>query len=432
MSLTSPDLIQTPLPSSYAAERAILAAVLIDNSTLWQARAALRAEWFHAEAHRLIFRALCHLADAGQALDAITVPDELRRRGELERVGGVSYLSGMIDGGLRLDNLEHYARLVKDKAVLRALVAFGNGTQQDALSGETDAAEALVRAQDRLARISSAALGEADDSAAAIADEFHAEFSNPDAPRGIHTGFAELDRLTGGFWPSDLWYLAAYTSTGKTSLAAAIALGVAASGVPVDFLSYEMSPKRVLARFISSGWRIDLGRLRHGRLLPDEYERYCDARDWLAAAPLRIVNAAGKTTADLRARAHRLKAEGKLGLTITDYIGLIPSRGRHSSRATEVAAISRELKQIAGEVDAPNLVLVQINREGAKAEGKPQLWWLRDSGGQENDADLVAFLVRDKDSSAGALHIEKQRDGALGEIPLHFEHAFARYTEGYQ
>jgi replicative DNA helicase len=426
--LPVPDPTESPIPSSIDAERAVLGAILLTPALFASARERLRREWFYVTAHQRIWASITRLSEQPGTLDILLVAEDLKRHGDFEAVGGFSYLASLADGIPKLEHVGHYADIIRDRAALRACLKLANDLAEKALSGETSGpalATTFARKLDRIASYAETTEPE-------TAREISAELLETPSERssGVKTGFATLDRLTLGLQPGDLWYLAAFTSVGKTALALRIAFNAAWEGRRVDILSLEMTTKQTLQRLISLGFGIDLLRLRSGLMFPEEYKSFTEAQEWLEQAPIRIVNAAGKSSSELRARLQRRRAEGDVDLCIVDYIGIIAGAGRRiENRAQEVAAISRDLKLAASETGIPVLALAQINREGARSSSRPHLTWLKDSGGQENDADAVMFLQREPEETSATLWLSKQRNGPTGEIALHWMAEYGRYDE---
>ena len=415
------------LPSAPDAERAILAALMLSPVLVAQVVHLVRPEWFASERHRPIYRAIHDLAVDGCTTDPVLVIERLRDRDELDKAGGAAFITELLDSMPRVESVDAYCRVVRDKAQLRALMAAGSRQISDATGGDVEPSVAIADAIERLQRIASGGAVDEDDGAAVAAGKLAAQLNDSRLAEGAQTGFPTLDRFTNGIRRKQQWILAAYSSVGKSAFAGSIALQAARCGRWVDVLTFEMSAEEYASRLISLGWQIDLLRLTRGRLYREEYEIWAAARAEFERLPLRICEASGRSTRDIRARANRFRARGELDLLVVDYMGLVEPANSKATETESVRRIARDLKIIAGEANCGLLTLHQINREGAKSGGEPQLWWLRNAG--EADADVVLFLTRDDGADAGRCWLKKQRNGPTGDFPLQFDGAFARYYE---
>ena len=439
---TAPTL-ERPLPNNLDAERSVLGAVILDNNALNTALETLRAEDFFLDQHRRVFNQMIGLAETQQAIDLITLTEELNRRGDLEAAGGAPYLASLADGMPRVSNVEHYARIVKEKAMLRNLIHATHNIQQRAFEAE-DAADAI--------------LDNAESSIFAIAEDRVKEglipikeivtrnferlekiFREGKNITGVPTGYVELDKLTSGFQPSELLILAARPSQGKTALALNLAenIGIRA-GLPVAMFSLEMSKESLLQRLIASVAQIDAHKFRTGHLSREDWRRMTEALGQISSSPLWIDDAGSISVLEIGAKARRLKRDKGLSLLIVDYLQLITARGRFGNRQEEVASISRGLKGLAKELQIPVLVLSQLTRAPERDERGPQLSDLRESGAIEQDADVVMFIYRPHFFKAGAtpeerdeteLRIAKQRNGPTDNVRFVFRSRLTRFEE---
>jgi len=439
---TAPTL-ERPLPNNLDAERSVLGAVILDNNALNTALETLRAEDFFLDQHRRVFNQMIALAETQQAIDLITLTEELDRRGDLEAAGGAPYLASLADGMPRVSNVEHYARIVKEKAMLRNLIHATHNIQQRAFEAE-DAADAI--------------LDNAESSIFAIAEDRVKEglipikeivtrnferlekiFREGKNITGVPTGYVELDKLTSGFQPSELLILAARPSQGKTALALNLAenIGIRA-GLPVAMFSLEMSKESLLQRLIASVAQIDAHKFRTGHLSREDWRRMTEALGQISSSPLWIDDAGSISVLEIGAKARRLKRDKGLSLLIVDYLQLITARGRFGNRQEEVASISRGLKGLAKELQIPVLVLSQLTRAPERDERGPQLSDLRESGAIEQDADVVMFIYRPHFFKAGAtpeerdeteLRIAKQRNGPTDNVKFVFRSRLTRFEE---
>jgi replicative DNA helicase len=444
MSSTSTS-IERPLPHNLEAERSILGAVLLDNHSLNAAVEKLRSEDFFLPQHRQIFQRMIQLAEHQQAIDLVTLMDDLSRRGELDSAGGIAYLSQLADGLPRATNVEHYARIVKEKSVLRNLAFSAAAIQEQALAAGDDADVILDRAESTIFQI-------AEDRVRAgligvkelVRDNFERLeriFSEGRRITGLATGYAGLDNETAGLQPSELVILAARPSMGKTALALNIAENVAVRNrEPVAVFSLEMSKESLLLRMLASEARVDAHKFRTGHMGRDDWNKITRALTSLGDAPLWIDDSASSTVLEMGAKARRLKRDRGLSLMIVDYLQLVvpTNSGRGTNRQEEVSSISRALKGLAKELKVPVVVLSQLTRAPEREERKPQLSDLRESGAIEQDADVVLFINRpnfyktdlpEEDRAKAELIIAKQRNGPTGNLNFVFLARHTRFEE---
>jgi replicative DNA helicase len=437
--------IERPLPHNLEAERSILGAVLLDNHSLNAAVEKLRSEDFFLPQHRQIFQRMIQLAEHQQAIDVVTLMDDLARRGELESAGGVAYLSQLADGLPRATNVEHYARIVKEKSVLRNLAFSAAAIQEQALAGGDDADVILDRAESTIFqiaedRVRAGLLGVKE----LVRDNFERLeriFSEGRRITGLATGYPGLDNETAGLQPSELVILAARPSMGKTALALNIAENVAVRNrEPVAVFSLEMSKESLLLRMLASEARVDAHKFRTGHMGRDDWNKITRALTSLGDAPLWIDDSASSTVLEMGAKARRLKRDRGLSLMIVDYLQLVvpTNTGRGTNRQEEVSSISRALKGLAKELKVPIVVLSQLTRAPEREERKPQLSDLRESGAIEQDADVVLFINRpnfyktdlpEEDRAKAELIIAKQRNGPTGNLNFVFLARHTRFEE---
>src|SRR5437879_4633757 len=438
-------VLERPLPQNLDAERSVLGAILVDNHAINAAIEKLRPEDFFHDHHRRIFQQMMALHESQQAIDLVTLTEELHRHGELEASGGASYLAQLLDGVPHISNIEHYARIVKEKAILRNLIHTTHKIQQRALDAEEDADTILDGAESSIFEL-------AEDRARTglvgikdlVRDSFERLekiFTEGKRVTGISTGYAQLDNLTSGLQPSELIILAARPSMGKTSLALNIAENVALrQQAPVAIFSLEMSKESLLMRLLASLARVDAHRFRTGHLRREDWREMTQALAQLAASPLWIDDSGSATVTEIGAKARRMKRDRGLSLLIVDYLQLIAARGRFSNRNEEVSSITRGLKALAKELKVPVLVLSQLTRAPEREERSPQLADLRESGAIEQDADVVLCIhrptlfkkkrpVTEEERAQTELKIAKQRNGPVDSIPFVFLGKFTRFEE---
>jgi replicative DNA helicase len=435
--------LEKPLPNNLDAERSVLGAILLDNNALNAAIENLRAEDFFLDQHRRVFTQMIALSEAQQAIDLITLTEELHRRGDLEASGGAPYLASLADGMPKVSNVEHYARIVKEKAMLRNLIHTTHNIQQRAFEGEDGADMILDNAESSIFLLAEdrvkAGLIPVKDIVRDNFERLEKIFKEGKSITGIPTGYVELDKLTSGLQPSELLILAARPSQGKTALALNLAENIAIrAGQPVAIFSLEMSKESLLQRLVASVAQIDAHKFRTGHLNRNDWTSMTEALGVISNAPLWVDDAGSISVLEIGAKARRLKRDKGLSLLIVDYLQLITARGRFGNRQEEVASISRGLKGLAKELQIPVLVLSQLTRAPERDERGPQLSDLRESGAIEQDADVVMFIYRPHFFKAGAspeereeteLRIAKQRNGPTDNVKFVFRSRLTRFEE---
>jgi replicative DNA helicase len=427
------------LPSNILAERSVLGAILLDGMAFNYAAEILRPEDFYLDSHRKIFTACRDLSHEGRAIDYVTLGDLLERREELDSAGGLGYLATLTEGLPRSVNVEHYARIVKDRAIQRQLLTAANQISADIASGLEESASLLDKAQKLIFEIAEdrvkeglTSIGEITGPLLARIDTLHGQEIT-----GLKTGFKDLDQLTAGLQAADLIILAARPSMGKTSLAMNIVENAALKFVKkVAVFSLEMSKVQLVLRMLCSTARVDAHRMRMGFLNRDDIDRLTAAAAQLSDAPVYIDDTAGIDIMTVRAKCRRLKAERGLDLVVLDYLQLMGSTMRFENRNLEISAISRGLKSLAKELNAPVVALSQLSRasETRKGDHRPILSDLRESGSIEQDADVVAFIYRDEvynreteKKGIAEIIVAKQRNGPTDSIELAFLREFTRF-----
>lgn len=438
-------VLERPLPHNLDAERSVLGAILLDNHALDRAiEKALKPEDFFLDQNRRLFDRMIGLSEASQVIDTITLMDDLTRKGELEAVGGVAYLSSLTDGMPRVTNVEHYVRIVKEKALLRALAHRAHSIQQQALDGEEDADALLDRAESSLFELADERIRTGFIGVKELVRENYARleqiFTEGRSITGLATGYAKLDERTSGLQPSELIILAARPSMGKTALALNLAQNIAVNHRgQVAVFSLEMSKESLLMRLLAAQARIDAHKFRTGHLGRDDWRRINDALTELGEAPLWIDDSGSATVIEMGAKCRRLMKDKGLKLVIVDYLQLVNARGRFGSRNEEVASISRGLKALAKELKVPVLCLSQLTRAPEREDRRPQLSDLRESGAIEQDADVVMFIHRpnafkpdlpDEERNKSEVIIAKQRNGPTDKLNFVFLHSFTRFEQG--
>jgi replicative DNA helicase len=431
------------LPHSDEAERSVLGSVLLDNRQYHRARELLTSESFYSGRHRKVFKAFETLLEAGRAVDLVTLKAELARTGALEGCGGPAFLASLVDGVPRSTNVDHYARIVKEKQILRDLIASAQQIAASALQASGTADEILDEAERTIFRIAQDRIRGGFVPLRAVAENSLKQIEEltqrHDLITGIPTGFPDLDRMTAGLQNSDLVVLAARPSMGKTALALNIAVHAALRHhATVGVFSLEMSHPQLFFRMLCSEGQVDAHRLRTGRVDKEDWQRIIKAFGRLSEAPMFIDDTPGVGLMEVRAKTRRLKHERGLDLLVVDYLQLMRGRGRYENRQQEISDISRSLKELAKELQIPVLALSQLSRAPEQRGGdhRPQLSDLRESGAIEQDADVVLFLFRpelykreDPELRGKTeLIIGKQRNGPTGTVELRFIRDFTRFV----
>ena len=436
------------LPHNLEAERSVLGSILVHNDAFNLAAQVIDSQDFYRDAHRRIFDRMVALNERHDAIDFVTLKEELARAGELDEVGGPAYVAGLADGVPRATNVEYYARIVKEKATLRNLIYAASKIVTNAYEAEQESDLILDEAE-------SAIFAVADDRLKAgfvamrdlVKDSFpkiEKLFEQKRLITGVPTGFVDLDEMTRGLQGGDLVIVAARPSMGKTSLVLNIAQYVAALGDQVvGFFSLEMSKEALFLRLLTSEAQIDGHRLMSGAIGGNDYHRISHALEKLNAMKLFIDDTASIGVLEMRAKSRRLQAEHGLNLLVVDYIQLMSGRGRFENRTLELASISRSLKGLAKELNVPIVVLSQLSRAPeARSDHRPQLSDLRESGALEQDADVVVLIYRDDvynrdpnspDAGTAELILAKQRNGPTGVVRLAFlreQTRFANLAQG--
>ncbi len=433
------------LPHNLDAERSVLGAILLDNQAFNAAVELLRPDDFFLDAHRRIFARMIQLSEGNRAIDLVTLNEELTRAGELEAAGGVAYLGSLVDGVPRVTNVEYYAKIVKEKALLRTLIHASHNIINQCFEAEEEADEILDRAEHSIfalaeARIKVGFYGIKDIVKSSF-QTIEKLYERGQRITGLATGFTDFDNLTSGLQAAELIVIAGRPSMGKTALALNIVEHVALRlGQPVGLFSLEMAKESLLLRLLCSEARVDAHKLRTGYLGKDEWGKMTVALGRLAEAPILIDDSPALTVLEMRAKARRLKAERGLGLVIVDYLQLMATSGRFESRRQEIDSITRGLKALAKELHIPVIAISQLSRapETRGGDHRPQLSDLRESGSIEQDADVVAFIYRsemyrdpenipEEERGRAELILAKQRNGPVGKVYLAFLREYTRF-----
>ncbi len=433
-------------PHSLEAEQSVLGGLLIDSSAWDQVADVVLAEDFYRPDHRLIFEGIGALATTGKPCDVVTVSEHLERNGRLEDAGGLAYLGTLARDTPTAANVRTYAEIVRERSLLRRLIAVGTGIAASAFNNEGSSARDLVdRAEQGVFAIAEAGFRGRDGAVPVrtllpeIIDQIDELHTNPDKPRGLNTGFADFDKLTGGLRPGDLVVVAGRPSMGKSALAVNIAEYAAINPnirASVAIFSMEMPSDQVVTRMLSSIGSVPLASLRSGRISDEDWVRITGATSQLSEAKIFVDETPALTPTELRARARRVKREHGLGLIVVDYLQLMQVPGTKENRATEIAEISRGLKVLAKELAVPVIALSQLNRSVEQREHKkPVMSDLRESGSIEQDSDIILLIYRDEvynrdttKKGIAEIDVAKHRNGEIGTFLLTFQGQYTRFV----
>lgn len=429
-------------PQNIEAEQAVIGAIFLEPTALTLASEILIPEDFYRAAHQKIFNAMLKLNDTGKAVDLITVTEELAATKILEDIGGVSYLSEVAGSVPTAANIEYYANIVGEKALLRKLIRTATGIAQDGYTREDEVESLLSEAEKSIMEVAqrrnAGAFHNIKDVLVRTYDNIETLHQRTGDVTGIPTGFAELDRMTAGFQRNDLIIVGARPSVGKTAFALNIAQNVAVkSGENVAIFSLEMGAEQLVMRMLCAEGNIDAQRLRTGSLTDEDWGKLTMAMGSLSNAGIFIDDTPGVRISDLQAKCRRLKQEHGLGMILIDYLQLILGSGRGGeNRQQEVSEISRSLKQLARELQVPVIALSQLSRGVEQRQDKrPMMSDIRESGSIEQDADIVAFLYRDdyydkesENKNIIEIIIAKQRNGPTGTVSLAFVKEYNKFV----
>jgi replicative DNA helicase len=432
-------------PASVDAERAVLGSILLKPDVCDDVSLLVRPDDFSDESHQVLYQHLLDLHEGGKRVDATIVLERLRSKGDLERVGGARALAEVVQAVPHAAHATHYAEIVRDKAVLRALIDAGTDILRDAYDADDEPRQLLSRAEERifsiLERRSNADAKPIHSVLDDVLERMDARMQHEHAIGGVETGFTELDSLCGGLHNSELIILAARPSMGKTAFAMNIAEHVAITlQMPVLFVSLEMACMELADRLLCSSAQVNGHRLRNGTISQEDRRRLVQKSGEIGAAPLYIDDTPGRTLTEIAAVARRLKRRQGLSLIVIDYLQLIEPDNPRDPRQEQVARIARRLKMMSRELDIPVVCLAQLNRQAeVSRDNRPRLHHLRESGAIEQDADVVMFVHReeyyqttdeDRERVKGAAEIiiAKQRNGPVGDVRLLWQHDYTRFV----
>lgn len=422
-------------PQNLEAEQSVLGAMLLDREAVVQVSNQLIPDDFYADKHQNLFAAMLAVFGRGEPIDLITVQDELTKRGQLDEVGGITYLASLMNLVPTTANVQQYGAIVRQKAVLRRLQAAARRIVEDCYTTEdmdatlSDAEKAVLQVTQQRSGKGYVHIKEA------LMNAYgHLEFlySSKGKTTGVTSGFRDLDQMTSGFQPSDMIIVAARPSVGKTAFTLNLARNAAVQGKSkVAFFSLEMSAEQLALRLLASEATVDGHKLRNGQLLDQDWQRLSTALGTLAESDIFVDDTPNCPLPEVRGKCRRIKQEHGLDMVIIDYLQLmsIPQRaGAQTNRQQEISEISRSLKTMARELNVPVIALSQLSRSVEQRQDKrPMLSDLRESGAIEQDADMVAFLYRDdyynpdtEDKNIVEVIVAKHRNGPIGSVKLHF------------
>ena len=435
-------------PHSIEAEQSILGGLLIDNKAIDRIAGQVSASDFYRNDHKIIFSHISKLIDNNQPADIVTVAESLEQNSELTKVGGVAYLGLIAENTPTASNISGYAKIVRERSIMRNLVDVGSDIVESAFSPQgKDAQQLLDESESKIFQIADAGtsekLGFVDikellPKAAQRIDDLY-QLDDPNGVTGVPSGYSDLDQKTAGLQPGDLIIIAGRPSMGKTSLALNIAEHVGMeAGLPVAIFSMEMGAAQLTMRLLGSVGKLDQHKMRIGQLEDEDWPKLTNALGVLNEAPIFIDEGSALNSYEVRARARRLhRQQGKLGLIVIDYIQLMSSANDQSgeNRATEVSEISRSLKALAKELNVPIVALSQLNRSvESRPDKRPMMSDLRESGAIEQDADVIMFIYRDEvynpetaEKGVAEILLSKQRNGPTGVVKLTFLGQYTRF-----
>ena len=432
-------------PSAPEIEASVLGAMMIEKEAVPKAIELLSSESFYLKAHKKIFEAMISLFESGEPIDTVTLYEELKKREELEEVGGAVYLSKLSQNISSAANIEYHAKIILEKEILRGLITSSHEIAKAAYEGNEDAFDILDEAERKIFEITESHLKKSflgmDRAVRDALEYIEAIHSKSNLKFSVPTGFYELDEMLGGFQKSDLVIIAARPSMGKTAFALTLARNAAIEHkIPVGIFSLEMSTMQLVIRMLCAEGRLNAHLVRTGKLPSSEGVKLSKNAHKLIESPIFVDDTPAQTILEIRAKARRLKVEKNIGMVIIDYLQLMQGPAKVESREREISHISRSLKSLAKELNIPVLALAQLNRAvETRTDKRPQLSDLRESGSIEQDADVVIFLNRPeyygmmKDENGNSLEgvaeiiVGKQRNGPIGEVKLAFIKEYARF-----
>jgi replicative DNA helicase len=425
-------------PQNIEAEQSVLGGMLLDNESAFDVSETLVAKDFYKKTHQQIFQSILDLVERDEPADLITLTNELKTKGTLDQIGGVAYLATLVDAVPTAANIGHYAKIVKEKAVLRDIIHAATTIATKGYEETSDITDFLDEAEKTIFQVSEAqhagSLTSIKEVVKSSFQQIEKNYERKELVTGIPTGFNDLDKLTSGLQPSDLIIVAGRPAMGKTSFCLNIAEHIALKeNETVALFSLEMAREQLVTRLLCSEARVDSSRVRSGFIDDGEWMRLTDAADKLSSASMYIDDTPGMNVFEIRAKCRRLKMTQGLGLIVIDYLQLMTGRG--DSREQEISGISRALKGLAKELNVPVIALSQLNRGVESRDDKrPRMADLRESGAIEQDADIIGFIYRDEvynkdspDIGIAEFNLVKHRNGAIGMVRLSFQGKYTKF-----
>ncbi len=439
---TIEDNLRKVPPQNLEAEASVLGGILLQNDAIDRALEVVTPDWFYRESHRKIYRAMIELSDRSEPVDLITLSEFLKAKGELEAVGGTAYLASLANLVPTSANIAHYARIVREKGILRHLITVATDIatrgfeDQGNVEGFLDEAEkSIFDISEKRIKSSFVFLGDMMNNSIKMVERL---YERKEMVTGVPTGFDDLDKLTAGLQPSDLIVVAGRPSMGKTAFSLNVAAHAALhAGIGVAVFSLEMAKEQLGLRMLCSEARVDHSKVRSGHLAEREFPALVSAAGRLAEAPIYIDDTPAISRLELRAKSRRLvrDRDKKIGLIIVDYLQLMRGMSTVQNREQEISEISRSLKALAKELSVPVIAISQLNRRVEdRGDKRPMMADLRESGAIEQDADVIAFIYRDEvynkdttDPGTAEIIVAKQRNGPIDTVRLTFINKFTRF-----
>lgn len=430
-------------PHDNDAEQSVLGAMMLSKDAIAEVVGMIKGRDFYAPKHEIIYDAILDLYQRGEPTDAVAVTNHIQKQGNLRRIGGADYLHTLTQIVPTAANASYYANFVDEKAVLRRLIASGTRIAQMGYAQEGEVVDLVNAAQADIYSVAGDTRGEEfvplENAVKAAIEQIEYAHQNPDGAMGVPTGFSDLDQKTNGFKPGQMIVIAARPGMGKSTLALDVARAAAVkNNIPTLFFSLEMGREEIATRLLAAESEIFMDRLQRGQLEPQQWTVLAHTQARVSDKPLFIDDSPNLTMVEIRAKCRVLKqSEAGLGLVVIDYLQLLSTGKRSESRQQEVSELSRSLKLLAKELDVPVIALSQLNRAAEqRADKKPQMSDLRESGAIEQDADKVILLHRNPQAAPGEpgygeaeFLLVKQRNGPTGEVSVAFQGQFSRFHD---
>jgi len=438
--MNMPNIGRVP-PQNIEAEQSVIGSMMLDREVIPVITELLKPEDFYRQDHVEIYEAVMDLFERAEPIDIITVSDQLRLRGSLENVGGLEYLTQLVNSVPTTANVRHYAKIVEEKSLMRKLIRTSSDIVNMGYEANEEVEYVLDKAEqnifDILQKRNLKGMTPIKDVLEDTFDRLEELYNNKGSITGVPTGFTDLDFKTAGLQNSDLILIAARPAMGKTAFALNIANYAAINAkVPVAIFNLEMSKDQLVSRMLSCEAMVDSQRMRTGKLEDEDWGKIAHALGPMSDAPIYIDDSPGASIMDIRAKCRRLKLEKNLGLIVIDYLQLMQGRSRTDNRQQEVSEISRSLKILAKELNVPIITLSQLSRAAeTRTDHRPMLSDLRESGAIEQDADIVMFIYRDdyynpdtEKKNVAEIIIAKQRNGSTGTVELAWLGQFTKFA----